>query len=106
MPSSMLEEPVLEGSNWNVIQPWSIKLSFIKRLYRGLIEVVKGNTLSFRDVDFKVSHIFQEGKHYADQLASLGLSSTKVFKWYIGMPASISLDFHHNRFLFPMYRGS
>lgn len=42
---------------WNVIQPWSIKFSFIKRLYHDLLEIVGRNAKFYRDMDFKISHI-------------------------------------------------
>jgi len=58
MPSSILQEPILEGYGWNVIQPWSIKLSFIKRLYLGLLEVTGGNALSFVEILILRCHIF------------------------------------------------
>lgn len=47
----------------------------------------------------------KEGNYCVDKLASLGLSSNE-FKWYTAMLAFISLDFYHNRFLFPMYKAS
>jgi len=62
MPLTMLEEPHLEDFGCNLIHPWSVKLSLIKRLYHGLLEVVGGNTLSFVEVLILRCHIFFKKK--------------------------------------------
>jgi len=56
----MLEEPNLEDSGWNVIQLWFVKLSLIKRLYHGLLEIDRGNALSFVKILILRYHIFFE----------------------------------------------
>jgi ribonuclease HI len=52
---------------------------------------------------FFVTHIYREGNHCADKLASLGLS-LPGYTWWNTAPSLISDDFGRNRFGFPSYR--
>jgi len=66
-------------SSFNLI-PWSLR-----GRWRKYIKICK-------EIEFKVSHIFREGNHYANKLASLSLENKLELKWYDVLPAVIKLD--------------
>jgi len=55
-------------SSFNLI-PWSLR-----GRWRKCIKICK-------EIEFKFFHIFREGNHYADKLASLGLKNKLDFRW-------------------------
>jgi len=44
-----------------------------------------------KEIEFKVSHIFSDGNHCADKLASLDLENKLDFEWYDDLPTVIKL---------------
>jgi len=57
-----------------------------------------------KEIEFKVSHIFREGIHCTEKLASLGLDNKLDFKWYDVLPSVMVLDSFHNRYQLPLFR--
>jgi len=56
-----------------------------------------------RSMNFTVTHIFREGNHYADRLASIGFNSHK-FIWWNDVHSEIKEDFARNKLGLPNYR--
>ena len=56
-----------------------------------------------KEIEFKVSHIFREGNHCTDKLASLGLENKLGFKCYDDLLVVIKLDFFYNRYQLPLF---
>jgi hypothetical protein len=54
-------------------------------------------------MDFFVSHIYREGNHCADKLASLGLT-LHGFTWWNQISPKIKGDFGRNRMGMPYFR--
>jgi hypothetical protein len=55
------------------------------------------------NMNFFVSHIYREGNHCADKLASLGLT-LPGFTWGNQIPPQLRDDFGRNRLGMPFYR--
>lgn len=55
-------------------------------------------------MQFYILHIFREGNHCADKLASFGASS-QADMWWDLIPPFINVDFFRNRFNLPSYRA-
>jgi ribonuclease HI len=55
------------------------------------------------NMNFFVSHIYREGNHCADKLASLGLT-LPGFTWWNQIPPQLRDDFGRNRLGMPSYR--
>jgi len=67
---------------------------FVKHLIRLISERRWRKCIKIcKEIEFNVSHIFCEGNHCADKLASLGLENKLDFKWYDDLSAVIKLDF-------------
>jgi len=46
----------------------------------------------YKDIEFKVFHIFREGNHCANKLTWLSIDDKLDFKWYDDLPVIIKLD--------------
>lgn len=53
--------------------------------------------------NFKVSHIYREDNHCADQLANLGLTLPS-YSWFNTIPPQVNVEFVRNKIDFPNYR--
>jgi hypothetical protein len=56
-----------------------------------------------KSMSFCISHIYREGKHCADKLASTGLALTD-FCWWNAAPEIIIKDLDSNRLVLPFFR--
>ena len=54
-------------------------------------------------MSFMVTHIYREGNHCADLLASIGISLNTYF-WWDHLPQQIRVDFNRNRLGVPYFR--
>lgn len=63
----------------------------------------KNCLLTSSSMNLKVTHIYREGNHCADKLASFGVASRR-FSWWDLIPDFINVDFFRNRFGLPNYR--
>lgn len=73
------------------IVPWKIKIKW------------KNCIIVASSFDFKVTHIYREGNHCADKLASFGVAS-RCFTWWDLIPSFIRDDFDRDRWSLPNYR--
>lgn len=82
---------VLKALSSFTLVPWKIRNRWLKCLS------------PCKHTKFQASHIYREGNHCADKLASFGLSGGG-FSWWDLHPSFILEDFNHNRFNLPNFR--
>ncbi|CAL0322191.1 unnamed protein product [Lupinus luteus] len=89
----------LETDSTMVLQIFSNKIQLPWRLRNLWYHCME----TLRTLNFRISHLFREGNHCADQLANYGVA-TKLDYWWNSIPSFLSNSFVRNKLLLPSYR--